>query len=262
MGLPMVSCICITRNRRFYLRRAVKYFQRASELYDGPSELVVVDGSPEPNQEWVSSSRYIHLPEPPKKTVEETRIGHYTNVACDKSQGDIIVKWDDDDWHASTRIMNQVKALHPFDEAIAFAAGIYWYHLLEKMACRGHGAGGGTLAFHKKVWKDNPFVERGVEDTPFCHQNQVRGVPFVDMTGIPYYIYIRHPGNTSPNTSYGFTQKDTDECRAILANTGDLEFYDEISEILPLSPWNHPNAPGSKVHVMNPLMQTWARHHR
>jgi len=42
----------------------------------------------------------------------------------------------------------------------------------------------------------------------------------------------------------------------------DVEYYDELSELLPLTPWNHPNAPGSKVHALNPLQVLYLRHFR
>lgn len=261
MKLPFVSCICMTRNRRVLLRRAIHYFQRARQNYAGPTELVIVDGSTEPNPEG-RYFKYLHCPEPDWQGLSETRIGHWTNVACEAAQGQIILKWDDDDWHHPSRIDRYVSALASLDEGVAFVSSIYWYHMLERSACIGHGAGGGTMGFRKETWQKGHFVEKGVEDTTFCAEHKARGIPFLDLRDPTLYIYVRHRGNTSPNTSYHFGQSETDKCRELFRVYGDLGFYDEISELLPMPLWNHPNAPGSKMHVMNPLQASWARHFR
>jgi hypothetical protein len=261
MKLPTVTCICITRERRFLLRRAVHYFERAARRYPGFSELVIVDGSDEKNPEY-PGHRYVHLPEPPHDTMYETRIGAYTNVACQMAQGDIVIKWDDDDWQHPDRIRRQVATIAAYDDALTFTSLLFWYHLSHRMASVGHGAGGGTLAFHRSAWLQNPFPDKGVEDTPFCAEHQKRGWPFLDAKDPLYYIYVRHRANTSGCTSPDFQEEATALCRRTFEEFGDMAFYDEMTQILSYQPWNNPNAQHVRMARMTPLERVWARHQR
>jgi hypothetical protein len=266
--LPTVSCICVTRHRRLFLRQAYKYFVRAAKEYAGPTEFVIADGSEEPNSFFQGNSWYVHEPEWTRdRTGSLDRIGYYHNLACERAGGDVIIKWDDDDWQSLWRIDKQARAVMSVDEGVAMSSKFFWYHLAEKRACRsrtwdtGEGTGGGILAFSRSVWKANPFPDRGVEDDVFCAEHKARGTEFVDTKDPTLFVYMRHNQNGSSLTNYAYTDDDTEEVRELMGY--DVNFYDELGEVLPQQPWCHPNnAPGSKVHVMNPIQQLWARHHR
>jgi len=251
MSFPYVSCICVTQNRRFFLRQALRYYCRAADAYrelGGCSELVIVDGS-QANYETILSKvpayqmvRYVHAPSP-----EHTKTGWFHNEAVSHAQGDIILHWDDDDWHARRRILQQAKTLEEYPSgALAYTSQFYWYHLQEKQACfartwhQGGGTVGAMFAYHRKVWEAAPFrdVPQG-EDNYFWDDHQKRGTTFVDARDPSFCMYVRHNRNGSPliQGSYHHAQE-TALARAQLETAGDLEFYDELSELLPLDPWN------------------------
>lgn len=273
MTLPFVSCICVTRNRRFFLRRAVEYFRRARAVYPGKTELVIVDGSAEPNRDYNGAAFYVHLPDgcSTMRIVAgspELAIGHHHNVACDKAQGDVIIKWDDDDWQSPNRIVRQAELLAEADDAIGYSSAFWWYHMIDRKACKAYswaqqwGTTGGILAFHKSAWRHIPFPDRGVEDEPFCRMHKEAGTLMLDARDPTLFMYMRHTQNGSPLINYTFTDEDTAGARALLSEYDDLNFYDELSELLPFQLWNHPNAPGSKMHAINPLQQLYLRHFR
>jgi len=82
----------------------------------------------------------------------------------------------------------------------------------------------------------------------------------IDSADPSLLVYMRHNVNGSALTNYQFTDDDTTRARALMG--ADVEYYDELSEILPLTPWNHPNAPGSKVHALSPIQLLHLRHYR
>lgn len=276
---PLVSCICITQNRRFFLRQAVRYFDRARTafLHGGPLaapvpdvELVVLDGGDGASNERlriddgndgegtflceVDGVRYFHEPSPP-----HAKTGPLHNRACELARGDIIIQWDDDDWQAPDRIVKQVTALEdrkrhtvqvagmPEEGAFAYTSRFWWYHLGQRQACparswvTGGGSAGATFAYHRKAWEACPFrdVDQG-EDNFFWQDHAARGTPMIDMLDPSLVVYIRHNRNGSHAVSDAYTPDDTERARAVMG--ADVPFYDELSEILPLDEVNDPNA--------------------
>lgn len=92
-GLPLVSCIMPTYNRRQFIPNAIRCFR--SQDYPNKELLIVDDGThavsdlvpPDPQV------RYLRLP-------SRQAIGAKRNLACEQSSGFFIAHWDDDDWHA------------------------------------------------------------------------------------------------------------------------------------------------------------------
>jgi glycosyltransferase involved in cell wall biosynthesis len=261
---PLVSCICITQNRRLFLRQAVQYFERARSKFlqncpkgEGWCELIVLDGSEASSEKLrindgnygdglflgeVAGLRYFHEPSP-----SHTKTGALHNRACELAQGDIILQWDDDDWQSPDRIVRQVATLQSLPTpGFCFTSQFYWYHLAERRACRARswdhgGSAGATFAYHRKTWEACPFrdVDQG-EDNFFWQDHETRGTPMIDAKDPTLVVYIRHNRNGSHATSDNFTDEDTVAAQKILAV--DLPFYDELSEILPLDQWNNPHA--------------------
>src|SRR5215204_4099526 len=101
---PFVTCIMPTYNRRRFVARAVEYFRRQDYTR---SELLIVDDGSDAVQDLVPKRRrvrYIQLP-------SRHSVGAKRNIACEQARGDIILHWDDDDWHAPHRVRYQVEAL-------------------------------------------------------------------------------------------------------------------------------------------------------
>jgi glycosyltransferase involved in cell wall biosynthesis len=257
---PKVSCVCITRNRRVFLRQAIEYFQRSRARYPGPAELVILDGSEKISSVW--PARYLHRP----SSIMQAGLAH--NEVCEASSGDIIIQWDDDDWQHPDRIARQVFTLMQAPgDSFAYTSQYYWYHLEQRRAApakswsTGEGSTGATFAYWKETWRKTPFEDITIgEDVPFQRALQDRGCPMLDAKDPSLLLYVRHNQNASVLTNYVWSDAATQSAREMVGP--DLDFYDGIGELLPVANWNHPNAPGSKVHVMNPIQQLWSRHHR
>lgn len=237
------------------------------------AELVIVDGSAQSNAGMLDTvtdlkgdriakymngrAQCLHYHHFPSK--EHSRTGWFHNEAISRARGSIIVQWDDDDWHDGWRILKQVKTLQEASEgAIAFTSRFYWYHIQEKQACfartwhQGGGTVGAMLAYHRKVWEKVPFrdVPQG-EDNYFWQDHQKNGTMFLDARDPSFCVYMRHNKNGSPLIERDYHDAHTVETRMLLDDAGDLEFYDELSELLPLDPWNRPRA------VVSPYQQPW-----
>jgi hypothetical protein len=261
MNWPSVACICVTRNRRLFLDRAVKYIQRSFSFYPGKCWMVVIDGSEERRVNVFPYVKYFHEPE------TTLQIGHTRNRACEESKGaDIIIHWDDDDWQHPKRIVRQVETLlqSPGD-GLACTSRYYTYHVQQRQAVKANswmgegGSMGATFAYWRESWERTPFreVEKG-DDIFFQGDLRDRGCPLLDAKDHEMMVYMRHNQNQSALTQYQWNEEDTLEARKLMG--ADVDFYDGIGELLPIANWAHPNAPGSKMHIMNPLQQSWGRH--
>ncbi len=271
---PFVSCICITRNRRVFLRRAAEQYNRAARVYagiGGRSQMCIYDGS---DAGWLFPTfpvddRFGHLYKHDPSSVLKAGDAH--NEACEMAQGDLIIQWDDDDWQSPDRIVRQVAALER--ASFAYSSQFYWYHLERRQACRarswdeGNGSTGALFAYWKDTWKRTPFAPVDVgEDIGFFGALRTKGEPMHDAKDPGLVVYMRHNRNGSALTNYAWNDQDTERARAIVGGCDggqrELDFYDGLGEILPVANWNHPNAPGSKMHMLNPLANAWGRHFR
>lgn len=253
MRTPDVTCICLTKNRRIFLRRAVEYFERAAERAAARgyvAELVIVDGSehPEPVRSPAAYAvRSIHLP------TDRPNPGAAHNAAVEAAAGRYVIQWDDDDWQSPNRIVRQVthlEAMGPGARGIALTGRFYWYALAVRRGSRSNAwwttaraAPGCTLAYHRATWERIPFREvNDGEDGYFLEDHYAAGTPIFDAQDPELVVYVRHNVNGSPllATLNGHEDDATKEVRAIFGS--DLAWYDEISEILPVLPGREPRA--------------------
>ena len=268
---PAVSCICVTQNRRFFLRRTIAYFWRAALYFEATTgqtaELVIVDGSERDNADLLDSARslsgeriggwlrqiarYASEPSP-----AHTRTGWFHNEAVRLSKGEIIIHWDDDDWQDGWRIFKQWEALkQQHQPSLTYTSRFYWYHLLEKKGCLarswygGGGSMGTMLAYHRATWEKAPFrdVPQG-EDNYFLQDCLAAKIPVVDTKDPSFCIYIRHNRNGSPLVNASYDESHTKEVHRLLTMADDLDFYDELAELMPLDGWNRPHP--SMTHPM------------
>lgn len=108
---PLVTCICVTRNRRAWLPRAIECFLR--QTYE-PRELVIVwDGLDIADLVPVADLRIRSA-----RSAEMQTIGLKRNQACEESFGDIIAHWDDDDHSEPLRLADQVARLAKSGKAV------------------------------------------------------------------------------------------------------------------------------------------------
>jgi glycosyltransferase involved in cell wall biosynthesis len=187
-----VTCLCLTRNRRTWLPKAIECF--LSQTYRRTELLILADG--EDVQDLVPDDeriRLIHL-------AEQRKIGEKRNFGCDRSRGDVICHWDDDDWSAPGRLARQIELLNGSGLSVAgfhsirFTDGESWWQYLGSK----NYAVGTSLCYRREWWKANPFSLANVgEDNTMVWAAQHAKQIVSEDAGELMYATI-HPGNTSP----------------------------------------------------------------
>jgi hypothetical protein len=222
---PLVSCLMPTGNRRRWVAQAIAYFQRQ----DYPSrELVVLDDGDDSIADLIPADdriRYLRLD-------ERLPIGTKRNRACELARGEILLHWDDDDWHAPNRITYQLAQLERHGAELCGAGRIFYFDpsarrawLYEYPEARRSWVAGGTLCYRKSLWRRNPYADIGVgEDTRFVWSPAVEKPHVLDDHR--FYAALIHGANTSrkETRSAFWRERPLDEVRAMLGE--DYRFYE------------------------------------
>jgi predicted O-methyltransferase YrrM len=211
-----ITAIMPTADRRDHVPAAITQFL-AQSLVD--AELLILDDGAE-------SAADLIPPHPAIRYVrEEARrvLGDKRNRCCELARGDIIVHWDDDDWHAPDRILRQVAALDASGADICGLAEVPFLTSDGRSAWTYRWGGGyrwvygATLAYRRTYWQRRPFqpLQQG-EDTRFlfdARDAHVHVMPDRDLI-----IARVHSGNTSPKQVTGgyWHSADTTALRALI----------------------------------------------
>ena len=186
----MVTCICPTRARPTFIQRAIDCF--LSQTWPD-RELLILDEefAPSlPGDPHLPGVRYERL---------RTRltVGAKRNLCCSRAHGDLIAHWDDDDWSAPGRLLDQIERLIDSDapmtgyDAMEFREenGGRWLYSLPRHAIAT------SLLYLKSYWAKHPFSDLN------CGQDETFSMGCRQLVTVPadglMWASI-HPGNTSP----------------------------------------------------------------
>jgi hypothetical protein len=194
LGEEGVTCLCLTRNRREWLAKAIDYY--LAQSYEPRELLIIADG--ENVSDIVPQRpdiRLIHI--------EEGRnIGNKRNFGVGQALGKYVAHWDDDDRSAPDRLLEQhhrlkcsglpVTGYSQFD----FTDFSSWWSF-----DGGKNYAPGSSLLYEKLWAlEHPFPEIQVgEDGEFVkaarQRNQIITHPSSGMLTASI-----HPENTSPRS--------------------------------------------------------------
>ncbi len=187
---PLVTCLLLTRSRRPWLPYALRCAQR--QTYSPKEILVISDGEPIADL-LPPGVRHLHLPGHPT-------IGRKRNVGCEAARGDLVAHFDDDDYSAPGRLVDQVQRLQAAGVSVTgyrtmrFTDGRSWwlYHGPTDYAI------GTSLLYRRDWWRENRFPEEQIgEDNHLVSRARAQRQIVVADAGSLMFATI-HNGNTSP----------------------------------------------------------------
>lgn len=194
MNSPLVSCVCLTRNRREWLPKAIACFQ--AQTYENRELVIISDGE--------SVIDLVPQRDPRIRLMvlgwSHVVVGEKRNIGAEAARGNLIAHWDDDDYSAPGRLAHQVDVLQLGERAVTgfrhmkFTDGQSWW---EYRGAKDFALAT-SLCYRKDWWASHPFqhLQCG-QDELFSDQaaakRQLNPDPRTDLM----YATI-HPGNTSP----------------------------------------------------------------
>jgi hypothetical protein len=193
--LPSLTAICLTANRPEYLPLAIECFL----LSDYPNKkLLVLDTGNDP------VSDFGLIPSDPQITyIHSLPLSHgaLLNTAVQRSDSDICVITDDDDWYPPSRITEQARALEESETAALVAYRKMLFYEVETgdvyqyTGPDWYGTGN-SQCFYRSFWELNPFSEQPCPDTLFWEAARKQGVTLVLGDGL--MVARAHRDSTCP----------------------------------------------------------------
>ena len=196
MSRPFVSVVTPTYKRREFLPILIHLYQVQTYSAD-KRELIILDDSPTSNADLIpkndKSIRYIYQSE--KMTLGEKR-----NKLNELAKGDIVVCFDDDDYHYPERITYSVFKL---DQEKADIAGctlidIYYTDINKTYTFgpygRNHGTNG-TFAYRRKYFENHQYDNlKNAQEEPEFTNNWTEKMVNLDQNKT--ILCISHDSNT------------------------------------------------------------------
>ncbi|SHN36113.1 glycosyltransferase family 2 protein [Mucilaginibacter sp. OK098] len=193
---PLISCLCITKNKLQLLQRAVKCFLNQS--YPNKELIVLFEDGNDAVLEYSKSLnlkniKFVAVPIQPKLTLGELR-----NLSIQASSGEYFCQWDDDDWYHNDRLSFQFnEMIANGKQASALAYKIIFNMSTSESYLSGVGPWPGTIICQTSLIGNDlsyPALSRH-EDADFLDQLSVtnRLFPVIKPS---LYIYIYHGNNT------------------------------------------------------------------
>lgn len=196
---PLVSCICVTRDRRSFIGDAIKAFLSQDWR---EKELIVIDDGRDKVKDLCAAlpnCNYVYLPGAPET---QLKIGPKRNLACETASGEIIAHWDDDDWSAPERLREQVRNLFQSRKAVTGYNSMLFWDGIRAFKYKGASsyAIGTSLCYLKSFWAAHRFItedHRQLEDNAFVMAAQ-REHQIAAFDGARTMVARIHAGNTEP----------------------------------------------------------------
>lgn len=200
---PLVTCICLTKDRPQFLKRAIDSYR--SQTYQNKA-FMLLDAA---------------LPDYRGRT-----IGGLRNYLVDRSEPGLIAHFDDDDWSSPTRLAEQVAFLEETGAEVVGYRDMPFHD--ERSDCvlfydsrqpTGYAVGT-SLLYRREVWERVPFPDQMEEDTAWQRSVGVENIKSQSSIagGIKMFATI-HKGNTSGKSGARYAPADPAlerEMRALL----------------------------------------------
>jgi glycosyltransferase involved in cell wall biosynthesis len=203
---PLVSCIMPTADRRNWVPFAIDYFLRQDYT---PRELIIVDDGADSVADLLPPDNRIHY----LRLSSRQTLGEKRNIGVERSCGDLLLHWDDDDWMADHRISRQVALLLRSEAEVAGMRCMLHHELgrgpdrtwlYQYPADARAWVLGNSLLYSRDFWRQSPFpaISEG-EDAAFLSSRPLERLAAFPDRVLDLYVAMVHPANTSPKSLAG-----------------------------------------------------------
>lgn len=195
MEPPHISCIMPTANRPNFISLSIGYF--LNQDYRN-AELVIVDDGKDSIENLVPIHHRIKY----FRTNPLGSIGNKRNFACERSRGEVIMHWDDDDYYAYDWLTRQLNALETsradivgLNEIIFFSPLVMKFWKYSDKNTERPWLSGATFAYRRSFWQKYSFKDLQIgEDYDYIWNSKAKIYAHDYPNG---FIAILHAGNTT-----------------------------------------------------------------
>jgi glycosyltransferase involved in cell wall biosynthesis len=237
MSSPQISCLCVTRKKKFQLERVIRCFK--AQTYPNKDLLILYEDNDPITEQVISkiedkSISSIKIPSNPKLT-----LGQLRNISIQECKGDFFCQWDDDDWYHRQRLEHQMNSILYSHKPASLLP--YWI-MFDAMDNQAYMS-------HMRLWEGSILCNKSLlkEDLAYAHYIRGEDQFFVDkliaknlvfpLVMPQLYIYTYDGNNTWDRSHFEFlfkySQKLSDESSILLKHILEHKYNEqEGSDIL------------------------------
>lgn len=190
---PLISCLCVTRNRVPMLKRAVSCFQ--NQTYPNRELVVIYEADDPETREYLVSIDSPMIRPLEVSTSPKLALGALRNISIEFSRGQYLAQWDDDDWHGPERLAEQIAAIQQSERPVCVLMRWIIFDELTKMAyLSATRAWEGSILAAREALPKYPELSKGEDTVVIERLLSERKLTGLDKSHL--YIYTYHGSNT------------------------------------------------------------------
>jgi glycosyltransferase involved in cell wall biosynthesis len=197
--LPVITCVCVTRNKPLMLKRAIACF--TAQSYPAKELVIVYEDDDSSTEKLVNEAEIISRDDIQLvriKSVPKTTLGELRNIGINAARGGFICQWDDDDWCHKNRLTEQYNVIMKHDREGAVMTQWLVFDAIDKVA----------YISNKRVWEGSVLCKKtALQLMPYENKSIGEDSATIDylvsqnclhlMNDVPgLYIYVYHGSNT------------------------------------------------------------------
>jgi len=109
LNIPLISCICVTKNRPVLLKRAISCFNL--QTYTNKELIVIYEIGDELTEGVIASVSSKNIRAIGVMANAKQTLGALRNMGIELAKGEMICQWDDDDWYHIGRLEFQLAVI-------------------------------------------------------------------------------------------------------------------------------------------------------
>lgn len=193
---PLITCICLTRDRVNFLKVAIDCF--LSQTYANKELLIVIRDDDGTSKKFLESYISDNIKMTEIDSSRRLSLGQLRNFAISHATGEYFCQWDDDDWYHSQRLELQMKAIQENHKEGSLLGHWLLFDKINKEAYISHyGAWAGSILCSKQIFTgpiQYPDLDKR-EDSEFI--KKLFKLNCLYPLNYPIlYIYVYHGTNT------------------------------------------------------------------
>jgi len=191
-GNPLISCLCVTHDRVPMLRRSVYCF--LAQTHAARELLVLHEDRDQATVDFLAGLNHPMVRQLGVSAKQRLSLGAKRNLAVQAARGRYIATWDDDDWHAPTRLSEQLQAISASGHRACVLKHLIICDTRNGQAWLSQGRNWDqTVVCEREAMP--PYADLNVaEDVPCISQLATRG-DLASLASPQLYIYAYHGGN-------------------------------------------------------------------
>ena len=194
MGLPLISCLCVSKN--VSIISVIKNY--LLQTYQN-KELIIVCHDDHPCLE-ILDTKYNNLDNIYLHILDKSKLGDLRNKSIELCNGEYFIQWDDDDWYHYQRIETQYNDLIKSGKDAIILKNVFLYYKNYNQTYVYNWQFEGSILVKNKPNYRYTDKEKA-EDTDLIMKLSYNNELFISNKGY-LYIYIFHMENTWHNIHF------------------------------------------------------------